>query len=60
MKTLREKCINNEVKRMIDSVNSLVERWGTTDMCYKRPEKYIFESLGASDQVKKNTRGQTP
>jgi hypothetical protein len=44
-KTLREKCVNEEVRKRIDRIEDLNEMWNKIDTCYKRPEKYRSAAL---------------
>ncbi len=41
-KTLREKCVSEDLMKMI---GHLEEIWETLDIWYKRPEKYMAEAL---------------
>jgi hypothetical protein len=43
--SLQEKCVNNEVRKMIGNIKNLDRLWGTVDECCERPEKYIVEAL---------------
>jgi hypothetical protein len=42
VKSLQEKRMNNEVRKMIGNVRNLDRLWGTVDECCERPEKYIL------------------
>jgi hypothetical protein len=44
-KTLTEKCVNGEVRKMIRNVEDLVEIWDTLDTCYEKPKRYMSEAL---------------
>jgi hypothetical protein len=44
-KTLREKCVNGDVRKMIGKVEDLAEIWDTLDTCYERQEEYMSEAL---------------
>jgi hypothetical protein len=44
-KALMEKCVNEEVKKIISNIEDLNEMWSTMDLCYVRPEKYEVEAL---------------
>ncbi len=44
-KNLREKCMNQQVKKMTENIKSFSEIWQTMDTYYERPDKYIAEAL---------------
>jgi hypothetical protein len=44
-KSLREKCVNEDVRRMIGDIEDLGEIWDMLDTCNKRQEKYMPEAL---------------
>jgi hypothetical protein len=41
-KILREKCVNDEVRKMKGKIKNLNEMWNRLDTCYERPEKYTM------------------
>jgi hypothetical protein len=44
-KTLRERCVNNKLRKIMGNIEDLSKVWSTMDMCYRRSEKYILEAL---------------
>ncbi len=44
-KSLREKCMNEDVRRMISNKEDLDDIWDMLNTCYKRLEKYMSEAL---------------
>jgi hypothetical protein len=43
--SLREKCVNEDIRRMIGNIEDLSEIWDTFDTCHERPQKYFSEAL---------------
>ncbi len=52
-KTLREKCVNKEVERMIGNIEDLYEMWSIMDTCCERPENSKFEAIQPIVELKK-------
>ncbi len=44
-KSLREKRVSKDVRKMIGNVENLCEIWDMLDICYERPDKDMLEAM---------------
>jgi hypothetical protein len=56
-KNLRQKCMNKDLRKMIENIESLNIIQETMEVCYEKLEKYTAEALKPEAVFRKNKAG---